>query len=669
MSVKVTDALLQQTADTLRMLAVDGVQQANSGHPGMPMGAADYAAVLWAKYLRYHAPDPAWPNRDRFVLSAGHGSMLLYGLLHLAGFGLTTDDLKGFRQWESRTPGHPEYGCAPGVETTTGPLGQGFSNAVGMAIAAKMMAARFNTEEFPLIDHRVYTIVSDGDLMEGVSSEAASLAGHLALDNLVCFYDDNHITIEGNTSLAFSESVAKRFEAYGWGVQTVDGHDREAVAGAVVEAQAAGSKPQLIICHSLIGRGSPNKVNTSGVHGEPLGAEEVAATKAAMGWPLEPTFYVPDEVSALFAARGKDLAAEYEAWQQMLAKYRQQQPEQAALWDALWAKAVPADIEEKLLAAAPTDPLATRDSGGKIMQAAAALVPSMVGGSADLAPSTKTLLKGMGDIAPGAFAGRNFHFGVREHGMGSVMNGLALYGSFIPYGATFLVFSDYMRPPMRLAALSGIQAIYVFTHDSIFVGEDGPTHQPIEHLAAMRCIPNMTVIRPAEAYETAAAWATALQHRGGPTALALTRQKLAPLDQTRYAPATGVKHGGYVLLDCEGEPEFILIATGSEVHIALEAQATLTAQGKAVRMVSMPSTDLFARQTQEYQDAVLPPACVKRVAVEAGCPTGWHRWVGPQGLIIGMDRFGASAPYQKLAEEFGFTAAGILAAMKKRFGV
>lgn len=664
----IKEQLEQKAVDTLRMLAADAVQKADSGHPGMPMGAADYAFVLWTKYLRFNPQDPLWPNRDRFVLSAGHGSMLLYSLLHLAGFDLPLEELKNFRQWESKTPGHPEYWCAPGVETTTGPLGQGFGNGVGMAIAAKMMAERFNTDQFKLIDHYIYGIVSDGDLMEGVASEAASLAGHLGLSNIICLYDDNSITIEGKTKLAFSESVEQRFQAYHWHVIRVDGHDRAAIAQAIQEAQQETTRPKLIICRTHIGKGSPAKQDTASAHGEPLGEEEVVATKQNIGWPLEPAFLIPDDVRELFQRRSQELMVQYAQWQKKLEDYREQEPERAALWDAMWNKQVPEDIEQELLDAAADEEIATREASGKSMQVAAELVPSLVGGSADLAPSTKTLLKEFDDIAAGAFSGRNFHFGVREHAMGAIVSGLALYGSFIPFGATFLVFSDYMRPPIRLAAMMGIQVVYVFTHDSIFVGEDGPTHQPIEQMAALRCIPNLTVIRPADVSETAAAWAFALQHRSGPSALMLTRQKVPPSDRKKFASATNLKLGGYVLSDCEGVPDIVLIATGSEVHVALEAKEILQGKGKAVRVVSMPSMELFDQQSQEYRSQVLPPECKARVAIEAGCPFGWHKYVGPEGLILGIEGFGASAPYKVLAEKFGFTPEQVVERIEQEFG-
>lgn len=651
----VTPERTQLAVHTIKMLAVDAVEQAKSGHPGMPMGAADYAFVLWSRYLRFNPKYPHWPNRDRFVLSAGHGSMLLYSLLYLAGFDVRIEDLQQFRQWESRTPGHPEVGCLPGVETTTGPLGQGFGNGVGMALAAKMMAERFNTPDFDVIHHWVYAIVSDGDLMEGVSAEAASLAGHLGLGNLIYFYDDNRITIEGSTSLTFSEDARKRFEAYDWQVITIDGHDHAAIAEAIEQAQAETERPSLIQAHTHIADGSPNKHDTAGAHGAPLGAEEVIATKENLGWPVEPTFFVPDEVKALFADRVTELHKEYEQWQEGFKAWTDAHPDLAELWRAHMTKAVPDDIEIQLLKAIPDKEEATRNLSGAVIQQAAEVVSALCGGAADLDPSTKTAIKSASSIAPGAFGGRNFHFGIREHAMGAILNGLSLYGGLIPYGATFLVFSDYMRPPIRLAAMMGIQVIYVFTHDSVFVGEDGPTHQPIEQIVALRAIPNLTVIRPADGVETALAWAWALKHKTGPTALILTRQTVPLIKRPTVSPSDLVERGGYVLSEAEGEPpDIVLVATGSEVAVALDAKEILTEKGHAVRVVSMPSVEIFLAQPQRYQASVLPSdACI--VSIEAGRSDGWYRFVGRDGLVIGIDRFGASAPYKVLAEKFGFT--------------
>ncbi len=653
--IDVTSKLADKAVLTLRMLAADAIQRANSGHPGMPLGAADYAFVLWAKFLRYNPADPRWPNRDRFVLSAGHGSTLLYGLLHLAGFELSLEELKNFRQWGSKTPGHPEYGTAPGIETTTGPLGQGFANGVGMALAAKMLAARVNKPGFALIDHRVFAIVSDGDIMEGVACEAASLAGHLRLGNLIYIYDDNRITIEGSTELTFSEDVAQRFAAYGWHVQTIDGHDRKAAEEAIAAAIAEEERPSLIIARTHIAWGAPTMQDKAQAHGAPLGEDEVRAMKERFGWPTEEEFFVPQKVRELFAQRRAELEEEYRAWQAMLAEYREKFPREAQLWDALLERRVPEDIVELLLDSAPAAEDATRNLSGMVLQKAAELVPALCGGAADLAPSTKTTIAGGGEVAPGEFSGRNIHFGVREHAMGAIVNGMALYGSFIPYGATFLVFADYMRPALRLAAMMGIQAIFVFTHDSIFVGEDGPTHQPVEQAATLRAIPNLFVFRPADGPEVAAAWAAALQRRNGPSAILLTRQKCPVLDRRELGEARGVLRGGYVLRECPGEPEVVIIASGSEVGLALEAAEELSAEGRAVRVVSMPCWELFEEQPREYRERVLPPTCARRVVIEAGVRQGWERYGGPEGLYICVERFGASAPYRVLQEKFGFT--------------
>lgn len=648
--------------NTIRMLSADGVQQANSGHPGMPMGMADVAYVLWMKALRFHPQDPCWPNRDRFILSAGHGSMLLYSMLHLSGYDLPLEQLRQFRQLGSLTPGHPELGRTPGVEATTGPLGQGISNGVGMALASKIMAARFNSPDRKLVDHFVYGICSDGDLMEGVASEAASLAGHLGLGNLIFFYDDNSITIEGSTKLAFSEDVAARFEAYGWQTLGIDGHDHEQIAQALRDAQADTHRPTLILARTHIGYGSPNKQDTAGAHGEPLGEEELAATKRNLGWPLEPRFLVPEEVRELFARRVAELAPVYEAWQAMYAEFRSTDAAGAALWDAMWNRQVPADLLDKMLAAVGEEKDATRNHSGKVLQVASAEVPALYGGSADLAPSNKTYIKGAGDINTGTFEGRNLHFGIREHAMGAICNGMALYGSIIPYGATFLVFSDYMRPSVRLSALSQLQCVWVFTHDSIFVGEDGPTHEPVEHLAALRCVPNLTVLRPADGAETAAAWVMALERKEGPTALCLTRQALPPLPQP--GGKADLLRGARVILDCAGDPEVVLIGSGSEASLALEAAQALQAEGVAARAVSMMSWEVFDAQDEAYRESVLPSGGCKKVAIEAACGMGWERYIGRCGLMIGMTGYGESAPYKVLAEHFGFTTEQVLAKIK-----
>ena len=652
----------QLCVNTIRFLSVDGVQKANSGHPGMPMGAAAMAFTLWTRFLKHNPSNPHWPNRDRFVLSAGHGSMLLYSLLYLTGYQLTLDDLKQFRQWESKTPGHPERQAVAGIETTTGPLGQGFSTGVGMAIAQKYLAAYFNRPGHELVDYTIYAIVSDGDLMEGVSSETASLAGHLGLDNVIYLYDSNHISIEGSTDLAFTEDVGRRFEAYGWSVQSVaDGNDVEAISRALRTAHAEKERPSLIIVSTHIGFGSPNKQDTAEVHGSPLGDEEVKLTKEKLGWPLEPTFHVPVEVLAhCREAVDRGEHAE-EEWQMRLKSYREAFPELAADWDRLVKGELPPGWKTKIpVFSSAEKPLATRQASAKVLNAIAPALPMLVGGSADLAPSTSTYLKGMRDFRRGDHGARNLHFGVREHGMGAIVNGMALSG-LIPYGATFLIFSDYMRPTLRLAAMMEAHSIFVFTHESIFLGEDGPTHQPIEHLAALRAIPNMTVIRPCDANETAVAWEVAIEHKQGPVALLLTRQGLPIIDRAKYASAGGLARGAYVLGDAPDKtPKLILIATGSEVALALEASEKLTAEGIAVRVVSMPSWDLFEKQPQAYKDEVLPPTVTARLAVEAAIPMGWERYVGAKGAMIGMTRYGASAPYKVLAEEFGFTVANVI---------
>ncbi len=657
--------------NTIKMLAVDAVEQAKSGHPGMPMGAADYAFELWLRHLRFDPKAPDWPDRDRFVLSAGHGSMLLYALLHLSGYDLSLEDLKAFRQWDSRTPGHPEHGCAPGVETTTGPLGQGVGNAVGMAIAARLAAERFNTPAHRIVGHRVWAIVSDGDLMEGVGSEAASIAGHLRLGNLAYIYDDNRITIEGSTDLAFSEDVGRRFEAYGFFVQRIDGHDHTQIRTALAAAAAEETRPSLVIARTHIGQGSPNRHDSAKAHGEPLGPAEAAATKAALGWPAQPAFLVPDEVRSLFAVRAAEGRRAHDEWRGRFEAWSAADPERRAAWDRYHERAVPADLFQKLLAAVGGEekPAATRVSSGLVLQKAAELVPSLCGGSADLEPSTKTAIKGSPSIAPGAFAGRNFHFGVREHGMGAVLNGLALAGGPIPYGATFLIFSDYMRPPIRLAAMTGLQVIYVFTHDSVFLGEDGPTHQPIEQVMSLRLVPNLVVIRPADARETAAAWTVALQRRGGPTALVLSRQDLPPLKRPDgFRPETMLR-GGYILSEAGPgrRAPVILIATGSEVAPAVEAQGILAGQGVGSRVVSMPSLELFMQQPEADRRAVVPPDA-PTVVIEAGRTHGWERVAGIDALMIGLDRFGASAPYKVLAEKFGFTGPQIADRVRRWLG-
>ena len=649
--------------NTIRTLAMDGVQKANSGHPGMPMGTADMAYVLWTQFLKHNPANPAWPDRDRFILSAGHGSMLLYSLLHLTGYDLPLDELKNFRQWGSRTPGHPEYGLTPGVEMTTGPLGQGFATGVGMAIAERFLAAHFNRPGHTIVDHFTYAIASDGDLMEGISHEAASLAGHLRLGKLIYLYDDNRITIEGSTDLAFTEDVAARFRAYGWHVQQVDGYDLAAIASAIRAAQAETTRPSLIIARTHIGFGSPHKQDTAGVHGSPLGEEELRLTKQNLGWPVEPPFHIPDQALAHFrqaVERGRDWETD---WQTRFAAYAAAYPDLAAEWEMAMGGELPSGWDADLPIFKPEDgPIATRVASGKVLNALAPRLPTLIGGSADLASSNKTYLNGQGDFEADTPGGRNLHFGVREHAMGAILNGLALHGGVIPYGGTFLVFSDYMRPAIRLAAMMELPVIYVFTHDSIGIGEDGPTHQPIEQLAALRAIPGLTVIRPADANETIEAWRVALTHRDGPVALALTRQKLPTLDRAQLAPADGLARGAYILAEAEnGRPEVIIIATGSEVHVALAARELLAQRDVAARVVNMPSWELFERQPRDYRHAVLPPAITARLAVEAGVAQGWHRYVGPAGDVVSIERFGASAPYKVLWEKFGFTAENVTA--------
>jgi transketolase len=661
----------QLCINTIRMLAVDAVEQAKSGHPGMPMGTAPMAYVLWTRFLKHHPANPQWPDRDRFVLSAGHGSMLLYSLLHLTGYDLPLDELKHFRQWGSRTPGHPEYGLTPGVETTTGPLGQGFANGIGMAIAEAFLAERFNRPGHTIVDHYTYAIVSDGDLMEGVASEAASLAGHLQLGKLIYLYDDNGISIDGSTDATFTEQVGRRFEAYGWHVQEiVDGNDVTAIEAAIKAAQANSAKPSLIIVHTHIAYGSPGKQDTAEAHGAPLGAEEVERTKAFLGWPPEPAFYLPDEALAHFR-RASDRGCTWEAeWRARFESYAAAYPELAAEWWRGQRRELPLGWEGSLPTFKSADgAMATRVASGRVLNALATKLPNLIGGSADLATSNNTLLRNGGEFGPQNRAGRNLYFGVREHGMGAILNGLALHGGIIPYGATFLIFSDYMRPAIRLAALTELPVIYVFTHDSIGLGEDGPTHQPIEHLAALRAMPNLTLIRPADANETVVAWRLALTQRHGPVALVLTRQNLPVFDRTEMATADGLERGAYILLDTDAAtPDLILIASGSEVALAVEAHKQLTQQGIKARVVSMPSWELFDRQAEAYRAEVLPPSVGKRLAIEAGGPQGWHYYVGPEGDIIGLTRFGASAPGQVVMEQLGFNVTNVVARALKLLG-
>jgi transketolase len=643
-------SVFEKTVRTIQFLSVDAVEKANSGHPGTPMALAGIATEIFIRHLRYNPHDPSWPNRDRFVLSCGHASMLLYSILHLAGYDLPLEELKNFRQWGSRTPGHPENFLTPGVETTTGPLGQGIGNAVGMALAGKMAAARLNQPDSELIDYRVFVLASDGDIMEGVASEASSIAGHLGLDNLTVVYDDNHITIDGNTELAFSEDVAKRYEAYGWFSQRVDGHNPDQVRVALERAVAETNRPSMIVARTHIAIGAPTKQDTAEAHGKPLGKKEVEATKIAAGWPVEPTFLIPDESRALFRPRAEENRPGYEKWQRTVSSLNGQRAE---LWKKLSAREVPENLFTELLAVAQPKAGATRVLASGVEQRAAALVPSLVGGAADLASSTNTNIKDQGDVRRGDYAGRNLHFGIREHGMAAIVNGMSLSGFFIPFGSTFLIFSDYLRPALRLSAIMHAQVVQVFTHDSVFLGEDGPTHEPVEHLWALRLIPSLDVVRPADALECAAAWTHALTRRNGPTAMALTRQNLPVLERSADFDNQCLLDGAYILSDVV-DPELVLIASGSEVHVAVEAKKILESSGKRVRVVSAPCWDAFERQPPERQAAVLGKG-IPRVAVEAGRSPPWRAVVGETGLVIGIDRFGASAPWERIAEELGFT--------------
>ena len=647
---------MKKAVDTVRVLAADGVQKANSGHPGMPMGCADYAFTLWKDFLRFNPDDPEWIGRDRFVLSAGHGSMLIYTLLHLFGYGLTMDDLKSFRQMNSKCPGHPEYGHTKGVEVTTGPLASGLASAVGMAIGLKQLKARIGACDC-LFNQKVYVISGDGCIMEGTSHEACSLAGHLKLDNLILFYDDNGITIEGDTAVAFSEDVGARFASYGWNVIKINGQDIKQIRAAIEMARVTEGKPTIIIGKTVIGKGSPNKAGKESCHGAPLGEDELKLTKEALGFDPNQSFVVPDDVRALCndaIAAKKAAAAE---WDAKFAEFKgKMAPETAKLFDALINKTVPADIKAKLMAAVPEKPTATRSSSGTIMQKVAELVPAFVGGSADLNPSTKTYLKGAGDFGPADRAGRNVHYGIRELAMGLISNGLALTNT-IPFSSTFMVFSDYMKPAIRLAALQKLHEVYVFTHDSIFVGEDGPTHQPIEQLAMFRSIPGVTTIRPAESNETAQAWAAAMQ-ADGPVILCLTRQDLPNLDAKIVAEKMDVAKGAYVV-ESDDKFDVIIIGTGSELHCAIGAAKILREKGVKVRVVSMLSWELFNKQSEAYKESVLPKACTKRVSIEAGMTFGWERFVGEKGLALGIDHFGASAPCKELAKLYGMTAESV----------
>ena len=653
--------------NTIRFLAVDGVQKANSGHPGMPMACAPIGYTLYKKVLKHNPANPHWYNRDRFILSNGHGSMLLYSLLHLCGYKVALDDLKNFRQWESITPGHPEYGLTEGVETTTGPLGQGFTNAVGMAIARDYLGASFNKDDYKIIDHYIYGICSDGDLMEGISHEAAALAGHLKLGKFIFFYDDNKITIDGSTSLAYSDDVQKRFEGYHWQVLHVDDvNDLSQMNKAIETAHKSNDKPTLIITKTHIGFGSPNKQDTASAHGSPLGEEEVKLTKQNLNWPDDKYFYIPGEVSEHFKEVRKK-GEEYEAeWNKLFQSYKKKYPSEAEQFLKImkgdlgngWKKALPVfeNVNEKL---------ATRAASGKVINAIAEYLPMLIGGSADLEPSNNTMIKGIGKFSADDRSGKNFHFGIREHGMASIMNGMALYGGIIPYGGTFLVFSDYLRPAIRLASISGVKVIYVFTHDSVGLGEDGPTHQPVEHFAALRAIPKLVFIRPSDATETVEAWKVAIEHKGSPVALILTRQKLPVFDRKKLASAENLYKGAYIIKEAKDNPQVILMASGSEVYLAIDAAEKLQEEGINVRVVSFPSWELFEKQDSKYKSQVLPEFIKARVAIEAGISLGWKRYVGDLGEVISIEKFGASAPYTTIFENYGFTPENIINTAKK----
>jgi transketolase len=685
-----TSPLLKETSldnlciNTIRILSADAVQAANSGHPGMPMGAAAMAYTLWMNFLKFNPADPLWFDRDRFVLSAGHGSMLLYSLLHLTGYDLPLDELKRFRQWGSKTPGHPEHHLTPGVEVSTGPLGQGFSNGVGMAIAEAWLAARFNRPGHKIVDHYTYAICGDGDLMEGITHEAASLAGHLQLGRMIYLYDQNHISLAGATDLSFTENVAARFNAYGWHTREVpDGNDIVDVARAIEEAKQENTRPSLILCRTHIGYGSPKKQDTFGAHGAPLGEEELQAVKKALGWPTMDKFFLPPAALEHFRTALPRGAQAQARWKTKFEEYKKAFPQDAAEFERIVAGKLPGNWAADLPKWTPADkPIATRAAGGQVLNALANKISNIIGGSADLNPSTETALKGLGDFQPsesggagtqGAvggewdYGGRNVAFGVREHAMGAAVNGMAAHGGVLPFSATFLVFSDYMKPAIRLGALSRHKAFYVFTHDSLAVGEDGPTHEPVEQLAGLRAIPGLTVIRPADGNETAEAWAFAVAH-DGPTLLALTRQAVPHLDRSR-AKDPGAARGAYILSEAEGgAPDVILIGTGSEVSLCIEAQKHLQEQGVKARVVSMPSWNLFDAQSDTYKAAVLPPATTKRVTVEAGCSMGWHRWAGDQGIVIAVDRFGASAPGETVMKNLGFTAEHVTSAALRLMG-
>ena len=660
----------QLCINTIRALSIDAVQKAKSGHPGLPLGAAPMAYVIWTRFMRHNPKNPHWENRDRFLLSAGHGSMLLYSLLYLTGYDLPLEELQNFRQWGSKTPGHPEYGLTPGVEITTGPLGQGFANGVGMAMGAAHLGAKFNKDEAKVIDHYVYAIVSDGDLMEGVASESASLAGHLKLGKLIYLYDDNHVTIEGFTYIAFSEDVPKRFEAYGWHTLTVkDGNDLSEIEAAIREAQLVTDKPSLISVKTVIGFGMPTQ-GTRKAHSDAPGEDAVRETKRHLGWPEDKDFYVPDEALAHFR-RAIERGAQQEAdWHAQVDKYKTAHPEDGALLTSMLSGELPAGWEDHLPTFADAKPIATRVASGEVINALAPVMPMLIGGSADLGVSNNTDIKDGGSFQPGHYEGRIIHWGVREHAMGATLTGISLNGGLIPFGGTFMTFSDYMRPSVRLAALSEVQVIYVFTHDSVGLGEDGPTHQPVEHLAALRAIPHLYVIRPADPAEVSEAWRIAILRRKAPTALALTRQKVDIIDRKKFAAASGLRQGAYILAEATGTdgsetaPQLILLGTGSEVSLALQARETLQGEGVPTRVVSMPCWELFEEQSAEYREKVLPAAVTARVSIEAGVSLGWDRYVGPAGAIVGLDRFGASAPGDVALKNLGFNVENVVKTAK-----
>jgi transketolase len=660
------ESIEQRGINTVRVLSADAVQKANSGHPGTPMGLAPVGDVLWTKVMNYNPKDPLWPNRDRFILSAGHACMLQYCYLYLTGYDVTLDDLKNFRQLHSKTAGHPEYGLLPGIEVTTGPLGQGFANGVGMSIAQQYLASRYNKPGFDLFDYKIYAICSDGDIMEGVSAEAASLAGHLKLGNLIYLYDDNKITIEGDTSLAFNEDVGERFRAYGWHVQSVDdGNDVKAIQEAIVNAQNDTKRPSLIKVRTHIGFGSPNKVDTAAAHGAPLGKDEVRLVKENLGFDPDKSFDVSDEVLDFYRKKGNEGVKKEENWNDLYKKYKEKYPSEAAEYELLSSGKLPEGWKDNLPVFKPdAKGLATRKASGKALNAIAEKLPLLIGGSADLSPSTDTELDAFESFTDQDHGGRNFHFGIREHAMGSVLNGMALTQGFIPFGATFLIFSDYMRPPVRLAAIMKIKPVFIYTHDSIGLGEDGTTHQPIEQLIGLRSVPGLTVIRPADPNETVQAWRTTIEHTGGPVALILTRQNVPIIDQDKYTKADNLEKGAYILSDCEGEPQVILMASGSEVHLVLQAQEKLKEQSINARVVSFPSWELFEVQSAEYKEKVLPKNVRARLAVEAGSPLGWCKFVTDDGDVLGITKFGESAPGEEVLSEYGFTVDNVVAKAK-----